>query len=103
MAYTYLLENSAGTELGRVEDREGNLWEIIFSTRLPDDETPRLIDYIDPYDDVIFNSTQMDRVLQELTELSRVASSIRAIAVIDSLLALIERKYSHTFLRVLGD
>lgn len=66
MALTIALETERGEQEDVIFDGRGLLYNAILRTRQPDAQPIRLLDFIDPYGDTVFNRLQMGRLHHEL-------------------------------------
>lgn len=101
MGINVYLQDVNGVRQDHVYDLHNSvvkLWPIA------DDHFP-LLQYIDPYGNVIFNGSQMSEVLVELNTLMTMASTTEQRDVIRGVIDLAIRcqRSPHTFLRFRGD
>jgi hypothetical protein len=94
MAWTVILKDEATETIASMNGE--------FDTSLRDNlEGFKLLRYLDPYGDTIFNRLQMDDLIQDLRQLKRLETNSR----IDDVLLLAERckEDIHTYLYFYGD
>jgi hypothetical protein len=96
-----LLQTLDGEKLGHVYDVDNILTKIwpCEDRRFP------LLQYIDPYGDVLFNGSQMNQLIVELRQLIVESSSDNQKQLLQDVMDLALRchREPHTFLRFFGD
>jgi len=101
MAINVYLQDINGTKQAQVYDLYGSLSKLwpVGDSRFP------LLQYIDPYGNVIFNGAQMDQVIADLNRLMGLASTGEQKSVIAAVIDLAINCQSdpHTYLRFRGD
>lgn len=100
-----ILEGEKGNRLATVFDTHGILLTLIFETAEKDSECRRLLDFVDPYGDVVFNWLQMKQLSIELDDLSQSAESPEAQDLLSGIQALVKQGLEgvHLYLRLMGD
>ena len=101
MSVDVLLQTIGGEKLGQVYDVDNMLTSIWPS----EDRRFPLLQYIDPYGDVLFNGSQMNQVIAELRLLIEGSSSDNQKRLLQDVIDLALRchREPHTFLRFFGD
>lgn len=105
MALTIALESERGDQRAIVLDERGLLINLIRKAARKDAAHLRLLDYVDPYGNTVFNRLQMPQVSRELDDLLSSAESPEARELLSSVQTLVRQAQEgvHLYLRLIGD
>jgi hypothetical protein len=105
MPLTIALENERGEKRAVVFDDQGLLVTLILKTARKDSACIRLLDFVDPYGDTVFNALQMRQLNIELNELLPFAETPEAQDLLSSIQALVRQGQEgvHLYLKLIGD
>ncbi len=104
MALIVQLETEFGESLEQFLDN-GEILSLVNETRDMSSDCPRLVDYIDPYGNTVFNYLQFDKLREELSELRQAAKTQQALQILILLDTMITNAQSdvHRYIKMYGD
>lgn len=105
MALTIRLEDEQGREVDVVFDRRGVLYNLISRTAKPGTNRLRLVDYIDLYENTVFNILQMKQLDDELGALGNAIQNPEEELLLSDMRVLVARCQNghHLYIKIYGD
>jgi hypothetical protein len=105
VALTIALEDESGDRHAVVFDEQDLLINLIRKAARKDAAHLRLLDYVDPYGDTVFNQLQMPQISRELDDLLSSTESPEARELLSSIQTLVREAQEgvHLYLRLIGD
>jgi hypothetical protein len=105
MALTIALEDERGEKRESIHDYDGALLNLVYKTTEDNPRCFRLVEFIDPYGDTVFNRLQMPQLNSELEQLLKVTTHPERQGLLLKIQGLVQQCQEgvHLYIKMYGD